>query len=304
MSELVASTYGKGNVKFLKVKKSTSDPNVQDILEANVEVLLRGAFDESYTKADNSSIVPTDTVKNTILVEAKTSDVWPIERFAAHLAKHFTGKYDHVLGIEITIVQSKWSKYEVDGKLHAHSFKHEGPETRRTHLDFTKKSGKLTLRSSIKDLTVLKSTGSMFYGFHQCDYTILKPTTDRILSTDVSASWEFDAKKLGGSLDGVLRAADEGVFDFAYESARKVTLDLFALENSPSVQATMYNMSDKILKEVSQIKEVTYVLPNKHYILFNLEWKGIKDNSDLFYPAPDPNGKIVCTVGRKGASKF
>lgn len=302
MSELISSTYGKGNVKFLKVKKSKQDPKVQDILEANVEVLLRGAFDESYTKADNSSIVPTDTVKNTILIEAKTSDVWPIERFAAHLAKHFTTKYSHVSGVEITIVQSKWSKYEVNGKLHAHSFKHEGPETRRTYLNYEKKSGDITLRSSIKDLKVLKSTGSMFYGFHQCDYTILKPTTDRILSTDVDASWDFDLKKIGnGDLDSIMKAASEGLFDFSYDSARTTTLNLFALENSPSVQATMYNMSDEILKKVPQIKTVTYVLPNIHYILFNFEWKGIKDNDDLFYPSSDPNGKIKSVVGRKTA---
>lgn len=298
MSELVQSTYGKANVKFLKVKKSPHDHNVQDILQANVEVLLRGAFDESYTKADNSSIVPTDTVKNTVLVEAKTTDVWPIERFAAHLARHFTTKYDHVSGIEVSIVQSRWTKFVVQGKQHAHSFRNEGPETRRTHLDYTKKLGALVLESSIKDLTVLKLTGSMFYGFHECDYTTLKPTTDRILLTDVFATWRFDARKLGG-LDGVFQAADRGLFDHAYDTARQTTLDRFALENLPSVQATMYNMSDIILKAVPEIATVLYVLPNIHYVLFNLEWKGIKGNDDLFYPSLDPNGMIKCTVGRK-----
>lgn len=302
MSELISSSYGKGNVKFLKVKKDKKDPQVQDVLEANVEVLLRGGFDESYTKADNASIVPTDTVKNTILVEAKTTDVWPIERFAAHLAKHFTTKYSHVAGVEITIVQARWTKFEVNGKLHAHSFRHEGPETKRTYLNYEKKSGELILRSSIKDLKVLKSTGSMFYGFHQCDYTILQPTTDRILSTDVDATWEFDMKKIGnGDLDSIMKAADTGLFDTSYQAARTTTLNRFALENSASVQATMYNMSDEILKKVPEIKTVSYVLPNNHFILFNLEWKGIKGNDDLFYPSSDPNGKIQSTVGRKSA---
>lgn len=298
---LVASSYGKANVKFLKVKKNPSNPTEQEVLEANVKVLLRGDFDVSYTKADNSPIVPTDTVKNTILVEAKTSEVWPIEGFAAHLAKHFTGKYSHVKGIEIDIVQARWTKYKLsDGKEHAHSFRHEGPETRRTHLDYCKETGKLSITSVIKDLTVLKSTGSMFYGFHECDYTTLKPTRDRILSTDVDSSWTFDPKVIP-TLDVALSKAREGLFDVAYNNARQVTLDLFALENSPSVQATMYNMSKKILAEVPSIAEVNYALPNKHYILFNLEWKGIKDNTDLFYPSPDPNGYIKSTVSRYGS---
>lgn len=302
MSQLLDSSYGKANVKFLKVRKDVSNPAIQDVLEANCQVLLRGNFDVSYTEADNSPVVPTDTVKNTILVEAKKTNVWPIERFAGHLAKHFTEKYAHVLGVEITIVQQRWSKFAVNGKLHDHSFRHEGPETRRTHLEYSKVSGKLSITSSIKDLTVLKSTGSMFYGYHQCDYTTLLPTKDRVLSTDVFALWKYEESLK--NLDSVFKLADDGVFDSTYEAARKITLSRFALENSPSVQATMYNMASDILAQVPTIDSVTYELPNKHYILYNLQWKGIEENSELFYPSPDPNGLIKCTVGRKTTAKL
>ncbi|CAI5756821.1 unnamed protein product [Candida verbasci] len=295
MVELISSSYGKANVKFLKVKKDPSNPLIQDVLEANVQVLLKGKFDESYTKADNSSIVPTDTVKNTILVEAKNNNVWPIESFAAHLAKHFTSKYSQVEGIEITIIQALWNKIKLNGKSHEHSFKHEGPETRRTQLTYDKLSKKLSLVSSIKDLTVLKSTGSMFYGYNVCDYTTLQPTKDRILSTDVDASWSYKVS----NLDEII--SNGALFDKTYKSARDITLELFCKENSPSVQATMYNMGEKIIDENKEVENVTYILPNKHYILFNFEWKGIKDNKELFYPSPDPNGLIKCTIGREKA---
>lgn len=301
MSVLIDTSYGKGNVKFLKVKKDSKDPQVQEVLEANCQVLLKGNFDVSYTHADNSPVVPTDTVKNTILVEAKTTDVWPIERFAAHLARHFTEKYSHVTGIEVTIVQKRWEKFAVKGKPHAHSFRNEGPETRRTYLQYTQ-GGKLSITSQIKDLTVLKLTGSMFYGYHQCDYTTLKPTTDRILLTDVDASWTYASQlKLLGD---VFAWADAGVFDASYEAARRITLERFALENSPSVQATMYNMSHDILAAAPKIDTVSYVLPNNHYVLYDLRWKGIEKNDELFYPSPDPNGLIKCTVGRKGQTKL
>ncbi|CCE78817.1 Piso0_000847 [Millerozyma farinosa CBS 7064] len=300
--ELIDSSYGKANVKFLKVKKNPENPQEQEVLEANVKVLLRGNFDVSYTKADNAPIVPTDTVKNTILIEAKKTDVWPIERFAAHLAQHFTGKYSHVDGVEVDIVQARWTKFPVQGKLHAHSFKNEGPETRRTRLEYNKKSKKLHVASSIVDLTVLKSTGSMFYGYNVCDYTTLKPATDRILSTDVDATWTFDPRKIS-TIQDVFAYAEKGGFDSAYNKAREITLELFALENSPSVQATMYNMSEKILENVPEVGKVDYALPNNHYILFNLEWKGLK-NDDLFYPSPDPNGYIKATVARSPASKL
>lgn len=299
LTQLLDSSYGKANVKFLKVKKNPTDSNIQDVLQANCQVLLKGAFNESYTHADNSAIVPTDTVKNTILVEAKTSNVWPIERFAAHLAKHFTTKYLHISEVDIRIEQSRWQKFLLlNGEEHPHSFRYDGPETRNTHLCYCREGGDLSVVSSIKDLTVLKLTGSMFYGFNKCDYTTLKPTTDRILSTSVLAEWKFDSSALA-SFDAVFSAADAGLFDDAYDKARSTTLDLFATENLPSVQATMYNMSHKILELVPQIATVLYELPNIHYFLFNLEWKGIDDNTDLFYPLSDPNGLIKCTVGRK-----
>lgn len=297
---LIDSSYGKTNVKFLKVKRDKKNPKVQEVLQANCQVLLRGDFDVSYTEADNAPIVPTDTVKNTILIEAKNTEVWPIERFAAHLAKHFTTKYSHVSGVEVNIIQDIWDKYEVNGKLHDHSFTHRGPETRRTNLVYDRRTNSTTITSGIKDMKVLKSTGSMFYGYHECDYTTLKPTEDRILSTDIDASWKF---QLLGSLDDIMQKARDGLFDNVYYAARKITLDRFALENSPSVQATMYNMSQEILEAAPAVDSVSYTLPNNHFILFNLEWKGIT-NDDLFYPSSDPSGLIKSTVGRKVLAKL
>lgn len=302
MAYLQDSTYGKDNVKFLKVKKDKYNPQKQEVLEATVKVLLRGNFDVSYTKADNSPIVPTDTVKNTILVEARKTDVWPIERFAAHLAEHFVKKYAHVSGIDINIIQHKWTKYEVNGKLHDHSFKKDGEDVKITTLSF-ERNGDFKLSSSLKDLTILKSTGSKFVDFHQCDYTTLKPTSNRILSTDIDCIWTFDSKKIG-SIKNIYRLADQGVFDDTASKVLKITLERFAIENSASVQATMFNMCSDILDVCPYVYNVSYSLPNKHYILFNLEWKGLTNDNVLFYPASDPNGLIKCTVGRDLKSKL
>lgn len=302
MAYLQDSTYGKDNVNFLKVKKDKYNPQKQEVLEATVRVLLTGNFDVSYTKADNSPVVPTDTVKNTILVEARKTDVWPIERFAAHLAEHFVNKYSHVSGCNVLITQHKWTKYEVNGKLHDHSFKKDGEDVKITELNY-KQNGDFTLSSTLKDLTVLKSTGSGFVDFHQCDYTTLKPTSDRILSTDIDCTWKFDQKKIG-SIKNIYKLADQGVFDKTASNVLKVTLDRFALENSASVQATMYNMCSNILDISPYVENVSYSLPNKHYILFDLSWKGLDNDNVLFYPAPNPNGLIKCTVGRVPKAKL
>lgn len=302
-SELTETTYGKDNVKFLKVKKDKKNPKLQEVMEATVKVLLKGDFDVSYTKADNSPIVPTDTVKNTILLFAKQYDTWPTEKFAAKLALHFTSKYDHVSGVTIKIYEDRWVKYDVDGKPSLHSFVHQGPEKKITFLDYDKKDGpsKYALSSTIKDLTVLKSTNSMFYGYNKCDYTTLKPTTDRILSTDIFACWDWSCSKLG-CLRSISDGKKDSIFNSVYAKARDITLDIFAKENSPSVQATMFNMATEILKQAPQVDYVTYELPNKHYFLFDFKWfKGLENDNELFYPSPHPNGLIKCKVGRNSS---
>lgn len=118
----------------------------------------------------------------------------------------------------------------------------------------------ISIRSGIDKLLVLKSTGSAFYGFHRDEYTRLPETWDRILSTEVECGWTW---KPFPSLADVRALAPK--FDAAHEAARNTTLDIFAKDNSASVQATMYKMCDQILAQVPDVEKVDYSLPNKHY---------------------------------------
>lgn len=308
MSFLSAASYGKDNVRVLKVKRDPSDPSKQDVIEMTVRVLLQGEIDVSYTHADNSPVVPTDTVKNTIHILAKQTEVWPIELFGATLADHFVTKYDHIHKATAFIIQHRWTRYDVNGAPHPHSFIQDGSEVRIAEVSKSdSKDSKFLIKSGIKDLTVLKSTGSMFYGYHTCDYTTLKETTDRILSTEVDASWDWNPS-IFVNLRDVDYQAGKGLFDDAYNGARKTTLTTFALENSASVQATMYNISAEIIRDVSAIEAVHFSLPNKHYINVDLSWhhglKNLGKDAEVFIPTSDPNGLIKSTVRRKPAAKL
>ena len=50
--------------------------------------------------------------------------------------------------------------------------------------------------SGIRDLVVLKTTGSEFWGFPDVPYTSLVETTDRIMATSVTARWRFTSTEL------------------------------------------------------------------------------------------------------------
>ena len=68
MPKLTAHRYGKARVRVLKDLRDEVRHRIKDI---NVSALLRGDFASSYTEGDNSKVVATDTIKNTVNVLAR-----------------------------------------------------------------------------------------------------------------------------------------------------------------------------------------------------------------------------------------
>jgi len=267
----------------------------QSVVEMTVCVLLEGEIESSYTHADNSVIVPTDTMKQTTYILAKKHPVNPPELFASILGTHFIETYKHIHTAHITIVTHRWTRMTIDGKPHPHSFFRDGAETRLTECDVIEDKG-IEIRSGISGLLVLKSTGSQFHSFHTDDFTILQDTYDRILSTSVDAGWKW--KTL--TIEQVKAEADK--FDKTWTAAREITMKTFAEEDSPSVQNTMYKMCGLILDAEPSVQAVDYELPNKHYFEIDLSWHhGLKNtgkDAEVYAPQSDPNGLIKCTVTR------
>ncbi|KAL4935841.1 uricase [Aspergillus oleicola] len=298
---VAAARYGKDNVRVYKVHKDEKT-GVQTVVEMTVCCLLEGDIETSYTKADNSVIVATDSIKNTIFILAKQNPVSPPELFGSIIGTHFINTYKHIHAAHTTIITHRWTRLNVDGKPHPHSFIRDSEETRNVAVSVYEGKG-IDIKSSINKLTVLKSTGSQFHSFVRDEYTTLPEVWDRILSTDVEATWAW--KKFAG-LDDV--RAKVSKFDETWTAAREITLKTFAEENSASVQATMYNMGEAILAKQPLLETVEYVLPNKHYFEVDLSWhKGIKNtgkDAEVFVPQTNPNGLIKCTVGRSSKAKL
>lgn len=295
MPYVSAARYGKDNVRVYKVHRN-AESGVQTVTEMTVCCLLEGEIDTSYTEADNSVVVATDSIKNTIYITAKENPVTPPELFASVLGNHFIQKYGHIHVANVKVVTHRWTRMEIDGKPHPHSFHKDGEETRNVEVRVSRKDG-IDIKSSIVNLTVLKSTGSAFHGFVRDEYTTLGETWDRILSTDVDASWKWNNFENVAAVEAAVPK-----FDDAWKSARDVTFKLFAEDDSASVQATMYKMCEKILDAVPDVQTVIYSLPNKHYFEIDLSWhKGLKNtgkDAEVYAPQSGPNGLIKCEVSR------
>ena len=212
-----------------------------------------------YTKADNSVVVATDTMKNTVYIMAKQHPVHPPELFGAYVANHFIETYKHIHTAIVTVKTHRWTRMTVDGEPHPHSFLRDGSETRNCTVTATEGLG-TSIRSAIAGLLVLKSTGSAFHDFVRNEYTTLPDVYDRILSTEVDAGWVWRMFKSVQEVESVAKD-----FDSAWDSARTITLNTFATDSSASVQNTMYKMCEQILSVVPSVNAVDYSLPNKHY---------------------------------------
>jgi len=295
MAELTHARYGKDNIRLYKVERDEAT-KTQTVYEMTVCVLLEGEIDSSYTEADNSVVVATDTMKNTTYIMAKQNPIHPPELFASILGNHFVETYKHIHAAHISVVQHRWTRMTVDGKPHPHSFFRDGNEKRVVQADAIEGKG-IEIKSGISELLVLKSTGSQFHSFVRNDFTTLPEVYDRILSTSVDSNWSWSTFS---GLDAVKKNVAK--FDETWTKAREITFRLFALEESPSVQNTMYKMCEQILAAQPLLQTVDYSLPNKHYFEIDLSWHhGLKNtgkDAEVYAPQSDPNGLIKCTVAR------
>lgn len=278
---LSSNGYGKHKVRLSKITRLEDRHLFKEI---SVDVVLKGAFDEAYTKGDNASVLPTDTIKNTVYALAKDHPLESIEQFGLDLAAHYMNRVPHATSTSVKISEKLWTRMVFDGQPHQHAFT-GGTDERRT-ADILHTRDGVTLEGGLKDLPILKTTGSAFVGFMKDEYTVLPEERDRIMATTLMARWKFNSPGATADFNGVAAAI------------RNKILNVFANHESESVQHTMNEMGIAALNLVPEISEISMTMPNAHHFMFNLDRFGIENNNDIFGPADEPHGYIEGTISR------
>lgn len=280
-AKLVDHGYGKSHVRVMKVLR---DGARHTIKELDVSVMLRGDFESSYTVAagDNSKVVATDTMKNTVNVLAKEHLGRETERFVARLTRHFPQQYPQVSEVTVEAHERCWEPLAIDGKPHPHSF--SSSERCRPFARAIVADGGFVLESGVSELLILKSAGSGFEGYPRCRLTTLPETNDRIFATSLTATWTWRGEP-----------AD---YNAANQLILAALLAPFAENYSPSVQATLFQMGEAALAACPEITRVHLSAPNKHCLLLDLSRFGVENENELFVPTDEPHGQIEATVAR------
>jgi urate oxidase len=274
------NNYGKSRVRLMQVTSANEGRNLKDI---SVDIQLAGDFDSAHTQGDNSKILPTDTMKNTVYVLAKQARVGPIEEFALRLATHFLKHNPQVSDARIAISENLWSRIVSRGALHPRAFE-AGTRERRITTVYANRQG-ASVNSGIEDLLVLKAGDSAFTGYVKDALTTLPETRDRILATSVTANWRYRAGELN--------------VDELWYKIRDTIVSTFADHQSESVQHTLYAMGEAVLQRFADVESIHFALPNKHCLLVNLAPFGLENHNEIFVPVDEPHGLIEGTVTRQ-----
>jgi urate oxidase len=281
MSRIVLgpNRYGKAETRVVRITRADGRDEIKDL---NVSVALSGDMTAVHLHGDNAAVLTTDTQKNTVYAFARKHGIAAAEPFALLLARHFAGSQPTVHRALVTVEEYAWDRVPVTG----HSFVRRGQEVRTARVAADGERAQVV--SGLRDLTVLNSAGSEFWGYLKDEFTTLPETRDRILATSVDAEWRHTAPE---SRD----------WDASHDAVRRVLLETFAGTYSLSLQQTLYAMGRRVLEECPEICEVRLSMPNRHHFAVDLEPFGLDNPNEVFFAADRPYGLIEGTVLRDDA---
>jgi urate oxidase len=277
--KLARNNYGKSRVRLVRVTRINGVHHLKDV---SVDIQLEGDFEAVHTRGDNSNVLPTDTMKNTVYVLAQQRPVGAIEEFGQRLVRHFLQNSSQLSAARIAITENLWARIAANNEPHPWAFVSSGREKRTANVSGDRKQ--MSIEAGIDDLLILKSGDSAFDGYIRDPYTTLKETRDRIFATVLKASWSY--------------IRDDLDFGCCWSSVRDTILTTFADHKSESVQHTMFAIGQSVLNGFADISEIRLSMPNKHHLLIDLAPFGLENHNEVFVPTEEPHGLIEAVLRR------
>jgi urate oxidase len=282
--QLVSDRYGKSRVRLMRLTKHEKH---HDLDEWTVQLLLTGDFTTAHTLGDNSQILPTDTMKNTVYFVARESKADSMEVYAQELIDYILTRNPQVTSAEVVIESTLWKRLFVDGKPYPTAFM-RGSDERQTATVSRTQNEPFTITSGLDHLTVLKTSNSAFHGYIKDALTTLPETTDRLFGTALKATWPYTPAAIQAGID----------FNKVRSHLREALITTFAKHDSLSVQQTLYAMAESALAHTTLIDEIYMFMPNKHNLLVDLSRFGQTNPNHIFVPTDEPHGTIEATIRR------
>jgi len=280
MVQVGENRYGKAEIRVVRVGRGAAHDGSDLIRDWNVSTSLSGDLDGTHLTGDNSHVLPTDSQKNRVYALAKELGPVEPETFALALAAFFVSSPPPITRARVSVEEYGWTRIGATG----YSFARAGDLVRTTTVVHDADAG-TSVVSGIKDLVLMNTTASEFWGFPRDAHTTLAETKDRILATAVNASWR-------------LRPEAVATADWAAlaSTARQTILGTFAGTYSYSLQQMLYALGSGLLAAIPELCEVRLALPNKHHFIVDLAPFGLENDREVYHADDRPYGLIEGSV--------
>ncbi len=280
MVQLGANHYGKAEVRLVHVARGAG-PGGEDLLrDWNIWSSLSGDLASAHRSGSNANVYATDSQKNKAYALARElgRDVEP-EAFALELGSFFVSSQEPITRARVAIDEFGWTPIGATGYSFARSA--DLVRTTTVHVE----AGGVSVVSGLKDLTVMNTTASEFWGYPRDAYTTLPETKDRILATSVNAAWRFRPEAVAAGVD----------WGAAFARAKATILATFAGTYTYSLQQMLYTIGSALLEDPA-LCEVRLALPNKHHYIVDLGPFGLDNDREVYLAGDRPYGLIEGTV--------
>ena len=228
---LADTAYGKSRIRLVQV---TRHGDRHDLRDLTVAIRFEGDYDASYTDGDNSDVLPTDTMKNTVYALA-ARDAGRRARGVraarwAGTSSSATRSWSACASIS---TEHPWGRIAIGDREHGQAFVRRGPDTRTAHV-----------------VTPIARRPSVGAGIARSRHPEVGALGVRRLPARRIHDPARDARSPARDLadrDLALSATPTSTSAPAWRAVRQTLLETFAEHDSESVQHTLYAMGQAVL---------------------------------------------------------
>lgn len=273
--------YGQSGIEFLLVDRSLPRHRVR---RCRVDVQLEMDHSEVYRDGDNTRLIPTSSITNSVLAIGERHTGAEPETFALALAERFLAMGHPPRAADVSV-----SCAELDPLAAGPAqpgARHFGPSAGpRDHAHVTlPRDGEPTVRGGLRDIGLFVTGGATFTGFARDAYTTTQTFTDRVFAARLDLTWQH---------------ADRDVDHRAcrLRAARAVT-EAFTGHTSRSSQHTFYQLGASVLDACPEIAHVRVEGAHLTRALVDLSPFGIDNGGRVYTVADDQQSTVAVDVHR------
>lgn len=283
----VYRTYANPLENVRTIPESSFDGRDNILFGLEVRVQFEGEeFLSSFSEADNSKVVATDSMKNFVLHQAGEYEGATAEGFLHFVGEKFLETYSHVEAVKMSAKEFPFDQRMVPGDDGFEPsdlvFRVSDDESAFGEVYLDRDEDDLRIKEQTSGATgieLVKVKGNSFTGYIQDEYTTLPEREDRVLYISLDIFWTyFDPEDaLGEEPEQYVPA----------EQVRDIAQVVFHEVDSNSIQDLIYQIGLRVLERYPQLESVSFEANNRTWIEVREDLEG---GAKVLREPPRPTG--------------